>query len=141
MGLGSKSNKPPLNTGKPFCEQYAYHGFCQDGNQCSRSHDLDVVLDHELDPRPKKQKQERESEQKNDKSHVSKPSEFTQTHSAAFDAFMTGYIFAHQQITEENILHHGRNRIYLIGKQLPLMVEKSRYTNVSKPHQIKRKQL
>jgi target of EGR1 protein 1 len=106
-----------------------------------RPHDLDLVLDNELNPRPKKQKQEQDTNHKEDKHHVSKPSEFTQTHSAAFDAFMTGYIFAHQQITEENILHLARNRIYLIGKQLPLMIEKSRYTNVSKPHQIKRKQL
>jgi target of EGR1 protein 1 len=90
-----------------------------------------VILDNELEPVTKKVKIS-----KPDGKHISVKSEFTQTHSAAFDAFMTGFIFAHQLMEED--IEQGRNRVYLIGKQLPLMVEKSRYTRVSKNHEQKR---
>jgi target of EGR1 protein 1 len=141
MGLASKSNRPPLNTGKPFCEQYAYHGFCQDGDKCKRTHDLDIILDYELGPQLKKVRPVPNDPEKEVDKHISRQSEFTQTHSAAFDAFMTGFIFAYQLIAEENTLKDGRNRIYLIGKQIPLIIEKSRYTKVSKNHELKRQSM
>lgn len=33
--------------GKMYCVQYASHGYCPDGTGCSKSHDLDLILDHE----------------------------------------------------------------------------------------------
>ncbi|KAJ1555332.1 Target of EGR1, member 1 (Nuclear) [Nowakowskiella sp. JEL0078] len=41
------TKKPSLNTGKPFCEQFAGHGFCPKGRYCDRTHNLDIILDYE----------------------------------------------------------------------------------------------
>jgi len=63
-------------------------------------------------------------------------------HSAYYDAFMTGTIFLHQ-------LHHhevemveaqAKNKIYLIGKSFPLIVEKSNFTKYSPSHERQRAQ-
>ncbi|KAI9095448.1 ribonuclease CAF1 [Phlyctochytrium arcticum] len=57
MPVPSKRWEPPApltgkrafpETGKPFCEQYAAHGVCHSGRYCTKSHDLDVILDEEL---------------------------------------------------------------------------------------------
>lgn len=63
-------------------------------------------------------------------------------HSAYYDAFMTGTIFLHQ------LHHHGietvesqaKNKIYLIGKSFPLIVEKSNFTKYSPSHERQRAQ-
>ena len=49
LGLAPKQPKTILDTGKPFCEQYAAHGFCYSGNDCKESHDLDLILDYDLE--------------------------------------------------------------------------------------------
>lgn len=59
---------------------------------------------------------------------------FEQDHSACYDAFMTGFVFAHQLMAEENVLAEARNKIYLIGKQIPLLIEKSKYAKPSSSH-------
>ncbi|KAG0258272.1 Target of EGR1, member 1 (Nuclear) [Mortierella polycephala] len=61
-------------------------------------------------------------------------------HSAYFDAFMTGSIFSHQlnQHKPEEIETQAKNRIYLIGKSFPLIVEKSAFAKFSPSHERQR---
>ncbi|KAG0208446.1 Target of EGR1, member 1 (Nuclear) [Mortierella sp. GBA30] len=61
-------------------------------------------------------------------------------HSAYYDAFMTGTIFAHQlnQHKPDEIEAQARNKIYLIGKSFPLMVEKSAFAKYSPGHERQR---
>ncbi|KAG0032724.1 Target of EGR1, member 1 (Nuclear) [Podila clonocystis] len=61
-------------------------------------------------------------------------------HSAYFDAFMTGTIFAHQ-LNEHNATEvetSAKNKIYLIGKSFPLMIEKSAFSKFSPSHERQR---
>ena len=113
--------KPSLDTGKPFCEQYAAHGFCYLGNKCPRSHDLDIILDHELGTGPVTKKIKLAPDQ--------------DYHSACFDAYMTGFVFGHQHLNAST--QESRNKIYLIGKQMPLSIEKSHYAKCSQNHTTK----
>lgn len=74
-------------------------------------------------------------------------------HTAGFDAFMTGYIFATAiaeisgaQVKEELKITGGqlsvwRNKIYLTGKDVPLSVAKSNFASVSNFHKEKHKRL
>ncbi|KAJ3326542.1 hypothetical protein HDU76_012828 [Blyttiomyces sp. JEL0837] len=39
--------KAKKDDNKPFCSQYAYHGYCVNGRGCPKSHDLDLILDEE----------------------------------------------------------------------------------------------
>lgn len=57
-------------------------------------------------------------------------------HSAHYDSYMTGYIFAHQlaEYGEVTMRDNHRNRLYLIAKDVPLRVERSRFTKTSKGH-------
>ncbi|KAG9321376.1 hypothetical protein KVV02_002108 [Mortierella alpina] len=61
-------------------------------------------------------------------------------HSAYYDAFMTGTIFAHQlnQHKPDEIEAQAKNKIYLIGKSFPLMVEKSAFAKFSPGHERQR---
>ncbi|KAF8937265.1 ribonuclease CAF1 [Dissophora ornata] len=61
-------------------------------------------------------------------------------HSAYFDAFMTGTIFSHQlnQHTPEEIESQAKNKVYLIGKSFPLMIEKSAFSKYSPEHERQR---
>jgi target of EGR1 protein 1 len=58
---------------------------------------------------------------------------FKTYHSAYFDAFMTGYIFCCQCIEcEEEILNSDHvNKLYVIGKSLPLLIRSSPFTKNS----------
>ena len=113
-----------------------------DGKDCEKTHDLDVILD-DIEGKPHK-KAKLDPEQV-----VKKPQQetlelgnlFEQDHSACFDAFMTGYVFSHQTLVAEqdNILEAAKNKIYLIGKQIPLLIEKSRYAKQSSGHLLQKK--
>ncbi|KAF9568147.1 hypothetical protein BGW38_008837 [Lunasporangiospora selenospora] len=61
-------------------------------------------------------------------------------HSAYFDAFMTGTIFAHQMnIHSRSLIEiQARNKIYLIGKSFPLKIEKSVFSKFSPSHERQR---
>ncbi|RKO84773.1 hypothetical protein BDK51DRAFT_32790 [Blyttiomyces helicus] len=37
-----------FDNGKNYCEMYAALGFCKEGRDCLRSHDLDIILDDEI---------------------------------------------------------------------------------------------
>ncbi|KAJ3300155.1 hypothetical protein HDV03_002431, partial [Kappamyces sp. JEL0829] len=57
MGLAPKSHGGKTDTSKPYCVQYANHGFCVSGKACPFSHDLDLILDDMASvPKSKKQK-------------------------------------------------------------------------------------
>ncbi|KAF9357643.1 Target of EGR1, member 1 (Nuclear) [Mortierella sp. AD094] len=58
-------------------------------------------------------------------------------HSAYFDAFMTGAVFSHQvnQHQAEEVDAKAKNKIYLIGKSFPLMIEKSAFAKYSLEHE------
>ena len=189
------------------------HGFCNEGRDCKRSHDLDVILDFEMEVkngngRPKKkQKSENQSsasssafadeqsggadrppetsespkpangishdnpsetatdtiptptstsEQTISQIHISEPPSFTTVtppqstdatlfenyHSACFDAYMTGYIWAHQLLLYgKEKMETYKNNMYLIGKQIPLRIEKSRFARTSSGHREKRERV
>lgn len=52
-------------------------------------------------------------------------------HSAHFDSYMTGYVFLHQmQDIRDHSVH--ANKLYLMGKDIPLPIQKSAFTNLSK---------
>jgi len=55
-------------------------------------------------------------------------------HTAGFDAFMTGYIFAHYLCKFSSCLSDLRNKVYLSGKDMPLLLTKSQFTKNSKQH-------
>ncbi|KAI7823376.1 ribonuclease CAF1 [Gamsiella multidivaricata] len=61
-------------------------------------------------------------------------------HSAYFDAFMTGTIFSHQlnQHTPEEVESQAKNKVYLIGKSIPLIIEKSAFAKFSLEHERSR---
>ncbi|KAI1306276.1 Target of EGR1, member 1 (Nuclear) [Mortierella claussenii] len=61
-------------------------------------------------------------------------------HSAYFDAYMTGTIFSHQLNLHEaeEIATKAMNKVYLIGKSFPLMVEKSAFAKYSPEHERQR---
>ncbi|KAJ3028838.1 UNVERIFIED_CONTAM: Target of EGR1, member 1 (Nuclear) [Siphonaria sp. JEL0065] len=183
-----RSKQQEKDDRKLYCVQYASHGYCSNGPACSKSHDLDLILDSE----------ERESLQaagrkraKGDTSTVatatgssthdtmitnnSKPqpkpiptplplSLTTETliptptitptllqtyHSASFDAYMTGYVFCVQfqqlhppknaapstpkERLAEFVKAYG-NKLYLIGKDIPLSIVKSSFAKTSVGH-------
>jgi target of EGR1 protein 1 len=146
MGLAPKSTSK-VDTSKPYCVQYAVcsivslknHGVCNNGKSCAKSHDIDLILDHLMGSQePKMKKIKIVEDNTKQERGINVPSKakslFEQDHSACYDAYMTGFVFAHQMQVHENILTIARNKIYLIGKQIPLIIEKSRYAKPSKEH-------
>ena len=136
-----KLKKRALESGKPYCEQYAAHGYCNFGKECTKSHDLDLILDYEL-PLSKKVKLNSSASHTKDHSsshtHTIEKNSNSQTnqvhgdHSACYDAYMTGYVFASQIIHSQGKSH--QNRLYLMGKDRPLIIEKSNFSKYSKAH-------
>ncbi|KAJ3255552.1 Target of EGR1, member 1 (Nuclear) [Boothiomyces macroporosus] len=135
MGLAPKIQKSH-STGKPFCEQFANHGVCQEGRDCQLSHSLDLILDHQ---EGKHKSKKVKAEPANSEFTFIARGLFEQTHSAVFDAYMTGYIFGHYLASEDHLLLKSQNRLYLIGKQMPLVIEKSKYAKCSPAH-LKKKE-
>ncbi|ORX50675.1 ribonuclease CAF1 [Piromyces finnis] len=56
--------KRPLDTGKIYCEQYAAHGFCIFGKDCTKTHNLDVILDEQMKEKLKPSKRKRRKDRK-----------------------------------------------------------------------------
>ena len=74
----------------------------------------------------------------------------TEGHRAGFDAFMTGFIFAHfiskhgcfrelkDSVTMTDLgMHDYQNRVALSGKDIPLQITKSNFAKTSKDHNEK----
>lgn len=131
-----------------YCAQYALHGSCNDGKLCKQSHDLDIILDEQekAEKRPEKKIKISNSVHILDTEPPSPPPDvevgrktatdlFSQDHSASFDAYMTAFVHCYQTVTKQNT--ESKNRLYLIGKDIPLIVEKSKYSKCSKHHSDK----
>jgi target of EGR1 protein 1 len=113
---------------------------CNDGALCTRSHDLNLIIEYEFSNEHQRKKLKPTPKPITNpllnKYTTTTP---TQDHSSYFDAYMTAFIFAHQLIKHDYdfIKNTCRNRVYLVGKQIPLIIEKSRYAKTSEQHQLK----
>merc|ERR1719273_105740 len=148
---------------KDICKAYANHGNCQD-KTCKNSHNVDYILACEDNKQPKRKKKKRDHEVnerdsiETDASKLSKGEKISDCskdisqittvagHRAGMDAFMTGYSYAaftwHKtKVSSEstdistdmkdiNIANH----IYLVGKEIPLIVKKSNFAKNSTSH-------
>ncbi|EGF77464.1 hypothetical protein BATDEDRAFT_27676 [Batrachochytrium dendrobatidis JAM81] len=189
----SQKAKNMYVSNRPYCEQYAAHGFCSLYSACAKSHDLDMILDWEekdiaaahggqkvllekadntattKSEKDRHSKKKRKIDTVNDakiqseqtpnlaslatetvseklvdsspKPPVGPAPIFETYHSACFDAYMTGFIFCHQCLECPNLMKEHGDRLYLIGKDMPIRVEKSIYTKTSQQHQDKMKRL
>src|ERR1044071_3324454 len=111
--------------------------------KCGNSHDLDFILDEQAKEAEKKRKKRKLNQGQpqvlrkvyQSTEHVSasepptllpstKPDQFDTYHSAHFDAYMTGFIFARQilKYSKAKVMNEYKNKLYLIGKNLPLLV-------------------
>ncbi|XP_056020231.1 target of EGR1 protein 1-like [Ostrea edulis] len=103
------------------CERFAGHGWCSNGDQCSKSHDIDLILDvdHLVQTKKSRKRKRRirnqqENGDDNDEGQEPVSNQFTKDqfeefiqnrlgnrevcragcHRAGFDSFMTGFSFA-----------------------------------------------
>ncbi|ELT96816.1 hypothetical protein CAPTEDRAFT_205148 [Capitella teleta] len=138
---------------KESCKHYAAHGWCQQGDFCPNSHDVDVILEGEH-----KQKKKRKTiamETSDPPLPVGGANEGSvklearvRGHRAGFDAFMTGFIFAFfcarygesngkESFIDSVGFQEYRNKLFLSGKDIPLQVLKSGFAKTSKQHREK----
>ncbi|KAJ2228275.1 hypothetical protein H4R99_007047 [Coemansia sp. RSA 1722] len=178
----------------PFCEQFAAHGHCRYKNRCSKSHDINLILDcqskMELDSssssgnrvgksnnsngnnsnsnannkdKAKNNKRKRDDDldelrksldagiariteprpEESDSSTIDLPeasnadvaddnSLGNMYHTAAYDAFMTGFIFASYRILLDKNIAEFKNKVFLMGKpDQPLLIKPGRYSTFS----------
>ncbi|XP_067144183.1 target of EGR1 protein 1-like isoform X1 [Centruroides vittatus] len=140
---------PEKKNSVTVCKNYANHGWCSKGKDCTDSHNVDDVLDKQGCGLPsKKRKIEDIKEQEISTSKISVDNSLSHTgHRAGFDAFMTGFVFAsfleaHCKLKSPSgltaMLESGFdktvNKIYLIGKNVPLIVTKGNFAKSSSEH-------
>mmetsp|Transcript_11686 Transcript_11686/g.35624 ORF Transcript_11686/g.35624 Transcript_11686/m.35624 type:complete len:464 (+) Transcript_11686:135-1526(+) len=140
-----------------LCKTFRTRGFCQNPDSCRHSHDIELVLDLEQSalsgndapvsqvtgktngnngavhptpaPADKVSKKKRRHQQRQRLCELSAPAQSDRSdHSAGFDAYCTGYIFATytQAIGRENLQPH-MNRLFLSGRKEPVLLEPSRF--------------
>jgi len=65
---------------------------------------------------------------------------FEKYHSASFDSYMTGYVYARDivEYTSEQVVE-WKNKLYLMGKDVPLSIHKSAFSTVSAGYKEKLK--
>ncbi|KAJ3186993.1 Target of EGR1, member 1 (Nuclear) [Gaertneriomyces sp. JEL0708] len=121
--------------GKPYCHQYANHGFCRLQGACGKSHDLDLILDWEegkctvpsaAEPDAKRMKLDGEAETGTDNGNAVENQQIL--HTSHFDAYMTGFVYASQLRSIPDGPGDWKHKLYLMGKPMPLLVRKSRYS-------------
>ena len=149
------------------------HGWCSAGEACPKSHDLGVILDSEGKATEKKRRKRARHNRKGmtagddvdtsvdstDNGCVNgngmcvdgaKSTIRTGSHSAGYDAFMTGFAFAYyvgkyaecrseSETVSFSDVHCSNmtNKICLTGKDIPLQVVKSSFAKTSKNHRDK----
>lgn len=147
---------------KPYCEHFALYGHCKLKDICFRSHDINFILDcqeqeeaatnDEPGGNAKRKRDDGENDTSNKRSKASAendtlPSEPTEPtepadpvttsesmyHTAAYDAFMTGYIFACYRLSQdERQIDEFKNKAYLMGKpDQPLLIKESSFSGPS----------
>lgn len=143
-----------------LCESYANHGHCPKGSSCENSHNIDRIVDQKIIEQDKKRRKKNTDndftslQHTNGKKKEKKNKENSGGHRAGYDAFMTGFSFAtflvHQtkipvepvnylagSLSTENLV----NRIYLVSKDFPLLIQKSSFSKCSAQHDDKMKTL
>ncbi|XP_053205258.1 target of EGR1 protein 1-like [Panonychus citri] len=146
--------------GLKICGDYRQHGWCKDGAECKRSHDIDFILDDEdIYKEPSKSRKRillKMSSISNSKEIPATNGSNEETsehingqvksgiHRSGYDAFMTGYCLATFiiQLSKPKPGKSGRlnfstsdikkitNKIFLTGKKDPLLI---RFSTYSKP--------
>ncbi len=58
-------------------------------------------------------------------------------HHSSFDSYMTGYIFTRMLCSLKTT--ESENKVYLMGKNFPLLIQKSQFCDYSAPHLAKSK--
>lgn len=121
------------------------HGYCKQNKKCGKSHDLDFILD-EVEKSSGKKTPGQPLEIAKSADVVVNPLDMSDEivmpapppapepsyyHSAHFDSFMTGFIFAHQ-LQEFRDYNVHSNKLYLMGKDIPLPIQKSAFSKLSK---------
>ena len=144
------------------CETFASFGFCSRVGTCERSHNIDLLMGVELCKSLPKSDMDsigvglkREFESSHLHKFLAKESN-SAVHNAGIDSFMTGFVLLHYLIkfkklgttkgsppevcllqalaTDEDLGF----RVYLIGKDYPLIIRKSNFANHSSNHQTKK---
>lgn len=122
------------------------HGYCRQNKLCGKSHDLDYILD-EVEKSQRRKKTCMTAAVGDDEETAVTPPDMNVDvpplpaappipgpsfyHSAHFDSYMTGYVFVHQIQEFRDYTTHA-NKLYLIGKDIPLPIQKSAFTSLSK---------
>ena len=149
------------------CPSYADHGHCPESDQCSLSHDIDQIVQVKTAEQDKKWRK-RKVENTDDTVAVPKKVSKVDTndkdagdkkvksggHRAGYDAFMTGFSFStflvhHTQLPRiisswsSDVIKTEKivNRIYLVSKDFPLLLQKSSFAKCSVQHDLKMKRL
>lgn len=148
--------------GLELCSSYRNFGWCKERDDCSKSHNIDFILDAKFDNSKtknrytkdlKKMKELNESTTNGnqDDDDIIRFSEKGGVHSAGFDAFMTSFCFAYfvleyyedmpfkmDQTGLKRKLRYVVNRIYLpFTNKHTLHLKKSIYSHHSRNHRIK----
>ncbi|KAI8332427.1 ribonuclease CAF1 [Chlamydoabsidia padenii] len=113
-----------------ICGSYSQNGWCKRGKACPLSHDLDIILDHDLGMIPKdinelEQVSTTRKDQQDIKQHTGR-----RDHSAHFDAYMTAFIFCHFLTTCPDLPLHI-NKLNLMRLDIPLHLKQSHYSKPS----------
>ena len=155
---------------QPVCQDFANHGNCQN-KECKDSHDVDYILAAQDTHMNKKKKKRSKKIDQTTNGHVAdntvqeaiitekkssdKNSDRATTtgHRAGMDAFMTGYSYiafiwhktnkvGEDLVVDDDIkLPNIVNKIYLVRKEFPLLIQKSSFAKNSVSHVEKYEQL
>ena len=153
------------------CSSYANHGHCGEGEDCSLSHNIDLIVSQKTAEQQKKWRKRKAGEgEGEDLSNgvrkqikldsgadggSSRPDKSKSgCHRAGYDAFMTGFslttfLVHHTKIPlspqswspEDLNTQRIVNRIYLACKDFPLLVQKSAFAKCSGQHHLKMNKL
>merc|ERR1712129_91243 len=150
------------------CFSYAQHGHCPAGNSCKQSHNIDSIIKQKGEEQDRKRrKRTNEDEEKGHKQALDETNRDKDStkdapttaansggHRAGYDAFMTAFSFStflvHQTqlpVAPDSFWPAGikadklANRIYLVCKDFPLLVQKSAFAKCSVQHDQKMRRL
>lgn len=153
--------KKDLLADKKICINYSTYGFCAKIETCKKSHDLNAVIQAELNKKKSKKQRTEEHQIEIVETEIeisNHENDVNQTHSAGLDSFMTGFVMLTylnkltkfktiEQSSNIGLIHllndfdleEIKNKVYLTGKDYPLMVRKSNFASTSLNHKEKQK--
>ena len=108
-----------------ICNQYAKHGNCRFGLACTRSHDVDFIVQVEYAVERGLPAVMASKPNNSNQRNLQRPQ---MSHSAGFDAFATAYVFGmYLEKLDETKMMDAANHIYLMSSDRPLLLIPSRY--------------